>query len=73
VTDSKNNVYLAIGETLLPSAKSGDSFSGQPSGSGLLLPGQSFALKFPKAGVYRYFCAIHPGQLGTIVVLPASK
>ena len=73
VTDSKNNVYLTIGDTLLPNAKTGDTFSGQPTGSGFLLPGQSFSLKFPKAGIYKFFCAIHPGQLGTIVVLPAAS
>jgi plastocyanin len=73
ITDKKNNVYLTAGPTLLPTGKSGDPFVGDPLGSGLLLPGQSFAVKFPKAGIYKYFCAIHPGQIGTIIVLPTAS
>jgi len=72
VTDSKGNPYAVFGPTLNPSAKSGDTFTGKDIGSGLIPPTQSFSLKFPKAGVYKYFCAIHPGHVGTIVVLPAS-
>ena len=72
VTDSKNVPHLIFGQTLIPTTKTGDSYSDTTVASGLILPGQSFALKFPKAGVYKYYCAIHPGQLGTIVVLPAS-
>ena len=29
-------------------------------------------LKFTKAGTYKYFCDIHPGMIGTIVVKPAG-
>ncbi len=72
VIDKKGTPFVTFGKTLVPTAKTGDSFTGADLGSGFLLPTQSFALKFPKAGVYKYFCAVHPGQVGTIVVLPAS-
>jgi len=72
ITDSKNNTYLAPGPALIPSGKSGDTYTGQDVSSGLLTPTQSFELKFPKAGVYKYFCGIHPGHVGTIVVLAQS-
>ncbi len=72
VTDSKNNTYLSPGPALIPSGKSDDEFTGQELSSGLLNPTQSFELKFPKAGVYKYYCGIHPGHIGTIVVLPKS-
>jgi plastocyanin len=29
-------------------------------------------LKFTKAGTYKYFCDVHPGMVGTIVVKPAG-
>ncbi len=64
--------YLSPGPALIPSGKSDDEFTGQELSSGLLNPTQSFELKFPKAGVYKYYCGIHPGHIGTIVVLPKS-
>jgi plastocyanin len=72
VTDSKNNTFLAPGPALIPSGKSGDEFTGQDVSSGLLNPTQTFELKFPKAGVYKYYCGIHPGHVGTVVVLSKS-
>lgn len=30
-------------------------------------------VKFTKPGVYKYFCDIHPGMIGYVVVRPASK
>jgi plastocyanin len=44
--------------------------SGLPLGNG---PPKPFNLKFTKAGTYRYFCDVHPGMIGTIVVKPAGK
>jgi Cu+-exporting ATPase len=44
---------------------------GAPDGafdSGLLGPGQQFRYHFDRPGVYRYFCSLHPGMDGTIVV-----
>lgn len=32
-----------------------------------------FNVKFTKAGTYKYFCDIHPGMIGTVVVKPAGK
>lgn len=47
--------------------KAGDSFN-----STSINPGQTFTLTFTEAGVYAYFCHIHPGMNGVIVVQPAS-
>ena len=42
--------------------------------SGLPLgPPHSFKVKFTKPGVYHYFCDVHYGMRGTIVVLPKAK
>ncbi|HEY4439926.1 MAG TPA: plastocyanin/azurin family copper-binding protein [Candidatus Elarobacter sp.] len=41
--------------------------------SGVIAPGQSFALKFTKAGTYTYHCIFHDdteNMIGTVVVLP---
>jgi len=70
--DKKNVPHLLLADTLAPLNKSGEEFNGKLS-TGLILPGQSFEAKFTKAGIFKYFCAIHPGQIGTIVVLPADK
>jgi plastocyanin len=45
--------------------------AGAPDGrfeSGLLQPGLSFRYTFSAPGTYRYYCSIHPGMAGTIVV-----
>ncbi len=36
--------------------------------SGTLRQGQSFSFTFTKPGTFPYFCAIHPGMTGTVVV-----
>jgi plastocyanin len=36
--------------------------------SGLIKAGESFTVKFDKPGTYEYFCAIHPGMKGTVIV-----
>jgi P-type Cu+ transporter len=36
--------------------------------SGLLSAGKTFSVRFDTAGVFQYFCAIHPGMDGTITV-----
>ncbi len=42
--------------------------------SGLPLgPPKSFKVKFTKAGVYHYFCDVHYGMKGTVVVLAKKK
>jgi plastocyanin len=35
-----------------------------------MIPGSDYAHSFKEAGVYGYFCAIHMGMWGTIVVEP---
>ncbi len=30
-------------------------------------------MKFTKAGTYKFFCDVHPGMIGTVVVKPAGK
>jgi plastocyanin len=32
-----------------------------------------FSVKFTKAGTYKFFCDVHPGMVGTLVVKPAGK
>jgi plastocyanin len=44
--------------------------SGLPSPSG---PPKPFNVKFTKAGKYRFFCDVHPGMIGTVVVKSAGK
>ena len=44
--------------------------SGVPAGSG---PPKPFNVKFTKAGTYKYFCDVHPGMIGTVVVKPAGR
>jgi plastocyanin len=42
--------------------------------SGLPLgPPRSFKVKFTKPGVYHYFCDVHYGMRGTVVVVPKAK
>ena len=36
-------------------------------------PPNTFKVKFTKPGVYRYFCDIHAGMIGYVVVKPKSK
>jgi plastocyanin len=35
--------------------------------------GKPYTLKFPKAGIYEYFCLVHPGMTGVVKVLPKGK
>jgi plastocyanin len=44
--------------------------SGIPAGSGNPPP---FPVKFTKAGTYKYFCDVHPGMIGYVVVRPKGK
>jgi plastocyanin len=39
--------------------------------SGAVSPGQSFLLRFARAGTYSYRCVFHPGQTGSITVKEA--
>lgn len=44
--------------------------SGLPAGAGAPKP---MKVTFTKAGTYKYFCDVHPGMVGTVVVKPANK
>ena len=51
-------------------AKTGSSYTAGFTNSGFIgpkpFPAESFSLRFPKAGVYNYLCALHPGMAGTV-------
>ena len=36
--------------------------------SGLMGPGQTFALKFDQPGIYSFVCTLHPSMTGEVVV-----
>ena len=36
--------------------------------SGPLAPGETFTFTFEEPGTYVYFCTIHPGMVGSVVV-----
>jgi len=71
-------------EASQPSVPSGAGISDSPLTSGILLNQEyldspigdglpfasSYSIVFPNPGTYEYACAIHPGMVGTVVVLP---
>lgn len=44
-----------------------------PEKAGVPFTATSYKLTFPKVGEYTYFCSVHPGMQGTIVVQPAGS
>jgi plastocyanin len=72
--DSNKAPHLILGMNFLDSTvKSGSDFPGDGKFiSGLLAPGQSVTLHFPKPGVYQYF-SYPNNDLGTVVVLPKGQ
>ncbi len=70
-----------------PSAPSGTAYTDGPRTSGVLLNQEyldspigeglpyasSYSVVFPNPGTYEYGCAIHPGMVGTVVVLPRPQ
>jgi plastocyanin len=70
-----------------PSAPSGDPYVDGDRTSGILLNQEyldspigdglpfasSYSVTFSNPGTYHYFCAIHPGMVGTIVVIPLPR
>ena len=65
------------GEALAPYGPKSIS-TGTPASSGALspkgpkAPPATATFTFPKAGVYKLYCTIHPGMTGTVVVKPAG-
>lgn len=55
-----------------PKAKAYNGTSRLDSGLPLGKP-KPFNVTFTKAGSYKYFCDVHPGMIGTVVVKPAGK
>lgn len=70
-----------------PSAPTGDAYVDGERTSGILLNQEyldsaigaglpfasSYSVTFPNAGTYSYECAIHPGMIGTVVVIPKPQ
>jgi plastocyanin len=56
-----------------PVPAGGNTYDGSTyTSSGFMLLGQSYTLKFPKAGTYTYYCLIHGEMIGKVVVQPAG-
>jgi hypothetical protein len=47
-----------------------ESFDSDPTGSPFHTPGDTFAHTFNAAGSFGYFCKVHPGMRGRVVVQP---
>ncbi|MBI5670412.1 MAG: hypothetical protein HZC41_20655 [Chloroflexi bacterium] len=73
IPQDAGNPILALGEAAFPSAESGAEIgTGDNFNSGIMMPGQSYTLKFTEPGVYNYICFLHPGMQGAVVVMPSS-
>lgn len=60
---------LMLGPGFLGTTQSGATIAaGESFNSGFILPGDSFMLTFSDPGVYDYWCHIHPGMRGSVVV-----
>jgi plastocyanin len=81
VTDAAGSPFWFNGlpnltfNTMLFAASGGHQYGGSARiDSGLPLgPPKSFTVKFTKPGVYHYFCDVHYGMKGTVVVLAKGK
>jgi plastocyanin len=69
VKDTDGKPHQVFTDVVAANVQSGADFpENGDARSGLIYPGQSFSLRFTKPGVYTYFCALHPDQIGTIRV-----
>ncbi|MFN8160164.1 MAG: cupredoxin domain-containing protein [Solirubrobacterales bacterium] len=50
----------------------GHTVTGDGFDSGVLDPGQTYSREFARSGTYDYFCTLHPGMKGKVVVRKAS-
>jgi plastocyanin len=65
---------VGFNPALLAPGKSGSYNGSKRLDSGLPLGKPTpFNVKFTKAGTYKFFCDVHPGMVGTVVVKPAGK
>jgi len=61
-------------EAAAPTAESGAAWDGSKLlNSGMLFPGQSYAVKFTSAGAYSFYCVLHPNMKGVVVVVPKGQ
>ncbi len=59
---------------IIANPQGGPTYSGKGvSGSGILQAKGTYSLTFTKLGKYAYACLLHPGMLGTVVVLAPGK
>jgi plastocyanin len=74
-----NEIRTSAGETIIfdnvdgnqhtvTSVKAGTTGPDGKFDSGLLQPGEKFELTLKEKGTYHYYCALHPGMQGTIIV-----
>ncbi|MGI9567037.1 MAG: cupredoxin domain-containing protein [Nitrosopumilus sp.] len=74
-----NEIRASAGETIIfdnidgnqhtvTSVKTGTTEPDGKFDSGLLQPGEKFELTLKEKGTYHYYCALHPGMQGTIIV-----
>ena len=74
-----NEIRISAGETIVfdnvdgnqhtvTSVKTGTTEPDGKFDSGLLQPGEKFELTLKEKGTYSYYCALHPGMQGTIIV-----
>jgi plastocyanin len=83
VTDAAGQAYWfnGLGTPVIPAivglgSGSGKAYDGtQELGSGFPTgeAPKPFVVKFPKAGSYTYYCALHPGMKGTVKVVAKAK
>ena len=68
------NIQVHIGTTVTwindDDAPHTVSFSGGLKGSSTFKLGQTFSYTFTSAGTFAYHCAVHPGMVGQVVVVP---
>ena len=64
---------LGFNPALLAGSKGGTYNGSKRIDSGLPLKPSDFKLKFTKAGTYKYFCDVHPGMVGVVVVKPKGQ
>ncbi|GGJ13181.1 hypothetical protein GCM10010885_23110 [Alicyclobacillus cellulosilyticus] len=61
---------LASPEMLKPTAS--HTYDGTQFASSGLMVGTPWSLTFTKPGVYPYYCGVHPGMMGVVIVQPAG-
>ena len=63
---------LGLNPAVLGRSK-GSSYNGSKRLDTGIISSKPFNVKFTKAGTYKYFCDVHPGMIGYVVVKPKGK